>query len=292
MKSNWLKTVYKAINVVLMAGVFYFAYTYGTSLIREADFSGLDNNWWILVLAFICFVLFYIILSFHWFMICKIIDPDIKAVQALAYFASQPFKYLPSSIFSFSFRAKYAKQLGMSIKKSTYAQLLENFNILGSGLIVSVTFFVFTRSLILGILCLIVFAMAAYLSVRFKIESKVPLTKGKQTICIYKLVPSFLLITCAWVISGLSFWLVGNSLNYTIDLGLAISASAAAFVVSILAVFAPGGIGVRELTLSLFAVQNSAVIMWRLLTFTADMIVGFTAVVYIKIRLNIIKHQS
>lgn len=275
-----------------MVGVFYFAYIYGVSLIKETNFSGLSNNWWMLILAFICFVLFYVILSFHWLKVCKIVDPDTKSVQALAYFASQPFKYLPSSIFSFSFRAKYAKQLGMSVKKSTYAQLLENFNILGSGLVVSVTFFVFTHSIMLGILCLIVFALVAYLSVRFKVEVKVPLTKGKCILYIYKLVPSFLLITCAWVVSGLSFWLVSNSLNCTIDLGLAISANAAAFVVSILAVFAPGGIGVRELTLSLFAVQNSAIILWRLVTFTADMIIGFGAVIYIMIRHNIMNRQS
>lgn len=292
MKNRWLKPTLKVINVILMIGVVFFAYLYGKSLISKADFSGLYNNWWILVLAFVCFLIFYTIMSLHWLKVCRIVDPNTKPIQILSFFASQPFKYLPSSIFTFSFRAKYAKQLGMSIKKSTYVQLIENFNIIGSGLVVSTTFFAFSQSIILGLLCLIIFALVVYLSIKLKIEITVPFAKGRRKLYIYKLVPSFILMTCAWVVGGLSFWLVSDSLNYTINLSLAISANAVAFVISILAIFAPGGLGVRELTLALFTVQNSTIILWRLLTFVADIIVGGVAILYILIRRKAIAQQT
>lgn len=292
MKSRWLKPTLKIVNVILMISVVFFAYVYGKSLINKADFSGLNNNWWALALAFVCFLFFYVIMSFHWLKVCRIVDTETKSIQALSFFASQPFKYLPSSIFTFSFRAKYAKQLGMSVKKSTRAQLIENFNILGSGLVVSVTFLAFSQSLMLGLLCLIIFALVVYLFIKFKIEITTPFVKGRRKLYIYKLVPSFLLMFCAWVVSGLSFWLVSDSLNYTINLSLAISANAAAFIISILAIFAPGGLGVRELTLALFAIQNSAIIMWRLLTFVADIIVGVIAIIYILIRRKVIDQRT
>src|SRR5665811_1633710 len=107
MKNRWLKTTFKLVNIILIVGVFYFAYVYGTSLLKKTDFSGVVDNWWILTLAFVCFILFYTIMSFHWLKVCRIVEPSTKPIQTLAYFASQPFKYLPSSIFSFSFRSKY-----------------------------------------------------------------------------------------------------------------------------------------------------------------------------------------
>jgi|GEM_PF-1988693 len=283
-KNNWLKLTFKVVNFILMVSVVFFAYIYGKSLVSKADFSGLDNNWWILVLAFVCFLLFYVTMSLHWLKVCRVVDPNTKTIQILSFFASQPFKYLPSSIFTFSFRAKYAKQLGMSVKKSTYAQLVENFNILGAGLVVSITFFVFLHSIILGIICLIIFAIILYLLMKFKIEITIPFIKKRRKLYVYKLVPSFLLMILTWTISGVSFWLVSDSLNYTINPCLAISANAAAFVVSILAVFSPGGIGVRELTLALFSIQNSVIIMWRLLTFITDIVVGVGVITYIAIR--------
>jgi uncharacterized membrane protein YbhN (UPF0104 family) len=77
---------------------------------------------------------------------------------------------------------------------------------------------------------------------------------------------------------------VNYSLGLDIDPRLAISANAAGYAVSILAVFAPGGLGVREFTLYLFSVQNPAILLWRLITLAGDLLLGFGAVAYIRLR--------
>ncbi len=55
----------------------------------------------------------------------------------------------------------------------------------------------------------------------------------------------------AWVAYGLAFWLLANGLFplHTLDLRSAIGVFAAGYIVGLLAVFAPGGVGVREAVL-------------------------------------------
>jgi uncharacterized membrane protein YbhN (UPF0104 family) len=49
-----------------------------------------------------------------------------------------------------------------------------------------------------------------------------------------------------------------------------------------LAFFAPGGIGVRELVYSSFSVNALAIIYWRIMVFALDFVVGIPSVVAIK----------
>lgn len=279
MQKNTRNKLLKIANIVLTAGVFYFAFIYGRSLLREADFSGLMDRWWLVGLAFLVFGLSYIVSSWHWLRVCRVVNQSVDNKQMLAFFASQPYKYLPSSIFTFSYRAKYAKDLGFGIKPSSLAQLIESFNLIGAGVAVSLLFYILHVSMIMGLIALALGLILAGVLVRYDIV--VPIYKTKRKMMARMLVPNFLLMMGVWVVSGLAFLLVNYSLGLSVDPLFIISANAAAYVASILAVFAPGGIGIREAVLSMFSVQNSAVILWRLLTFAADVSLGAIAILNI-----------
>lgn len=276
------KLLLKLLNVFLTLAVVYFCFIYGDHLLDTADFSTLKDRWWMLILALILFLGYYLLAAIHWLWVCRIVKKNVGNSQAVAYAASQPYKYLPTNIFSVSYRAVYAKQLGMPLRDSTYAQLIENFNIVGSGIGVTVLFYAWYLNWMLGASVTILAAAVLGLCVYYKLTLAVPFTKNKYKIHTYSVIPSFLLMASAWFVGGVSFWLTAYSAGLPINFLLAISANAAGFVVSILAVFAPGGIGVRELTLSLFGVQNSAVVLWRLLTFTVDIVVGGVIVILLK----------
>lgn len=269
------------LNVLLTALVFVFAYQYGKELLQNANFEGLSSRWWALMLSVVMFLAFYMLASLHWSMICRLIDKKASKLQPAAFFASQPYKYLPTSIFTFSFRAKFAKALGTPIKESSYAQLLENFNILTSGIIVSGVFLLLYWNVLAGLLVIGISFIAIYFLHRNKVEFKLPIL-SKKVIPIYQLLPALLLITAAWVIGGIGFYFTAVALNNDADVRLMIAANAAAYVASILAVFAPGGIGVRELVLANFSVSNAAIVLWRIVTFAVDMISGLAGIVFIR----------
>ena len=62
---------------------------------------------------------------------------------------------------------------------------------------------------------------------------------------------SALAATASWIAYGIAFWCLVRGVvpGVALDLPLAIGAFAAGYIVGLLAVFAPGGIGVREVTL-------------------------------------------
>lgn len=280
MQKNSLKKLLQFLNITLTILVFVFAYIYGKDLLSKADFGGLADNYGYLILAYILFFGFYILFSLHWLYICRLIDGRASNKQILAFFASQPYKYLPTSIFTFSFRAKFAKQAGMPLKQSSYAQLLENFDIVLGGAAVSATLYIYSHSVLYGLLAAVVGVAILGVAHHQKLTIKVP--RKNRTIPVYKMASKLLLMCAGWLVAGLSFWCVSKALGFQPNIALMIAANAAAYVASILAVFAPGGIGVRELILKWFSAQNAAVVLWRLLTFSVDIILGISAIFAIR----------
>lgn len=275
------KKIINTVSTLLTVGVLYFAFVYGKHLLNEVNLSSIEFNYWLLTLSFILFGVFYLLIAWHWQRVCRSVNKQANVEhQNLAFFASQPYKYLPSSVFTFSFRAKFAKDLGMSVKQSSLAQLIENFNILGAGLVTSVIFYLASVSVYAGIGVSAVVALVFGVVIRNKSVAIIP--KLKRRVALDELSKNFVLIIGAWVVSGISFWVLSASVGVALNPTIAISANAVAYVASILAVFAPGGIGVRELVLALFSVSNGVIIFWRILTFIADMVFGFAAILLLK----------
>jgi len=277
--SNILKLVWRAISLILTISVFYFAYKYVTGLINNGELNGLTLRWDLLVVAGIIFFISYLVFALHWLKVGKTIDKTVNNKQLVAFFASQPYKYLPTSFFTFSFRAKYAHDVGMTLKNSSLAQLVENVNRILSGFLVGALFYSFEKS-IGAFLILILSLLVAYILIPNRVHVK--FRKKEKYFAKVELGINFLLACVAWIITGVAFWLVGHSLGFSPQLYVFVAANAVANVIGTIALFAPGGIGVRELVLIFFQVANPIIVVWRLVTFVCDMVFGFAAVLLLK----------
>lgn len=254
-------TIALIVFVVLKAGDFF----------KHIDWSAVASSWPVILLSGVLFVCGYLVLAWHWMYVCRMIDAKASDKQWIVFFASQPYKYLPTSLFTFSSRAMFASKFGMSLKQSSEAQLIENLNLVGSALVtggllllLNYNFFIglFT-SLIVATICLLIWNQR---SIKIpKINLKLDLTKWFKSLAI---------VTLGWFIVGFGFFVMVIGLEGRVEPILSIAASNLATGLGILAVFAPGGIGVRELVFHYLTFASSTILIWRLTTFVVDIIFG------------------
>lgn len=268
--------IFKLVSGLLTVGALVFGFRYFTRLVNEIDLSSLQVDHRLIVASAVLFIAFYALLSLHWNRICRRIGGK-EQKQQLSFLASQPYKYLPTSLFTFSFRAKYAKRLGMSVKQSSLAQLIENFNMLSTGLLVGAVFYLLNTGLYLILGSVFILVVAGAVLIPSKIS--VGLKSKRITIIKKEQLADMAVAAAAWLVSGISFYVLAHGMTMEIGLHEALSANALAYVLGIFAFFAPGGIGVREWVFALFGIPNVPIVAWRILTFTADMVLGFSGVI-------------
>lgn len=232
-----------------------------------------------LSLSVACFLGFYALLACHWQLLTQKFVGKHHTRQWLAFFASQPYKYLPTSLFTFSARATYAKKLGLSVKASSVAQIIENANIVLAGILVVSLFLIFQTSILWGLIGTSLIALiicTVVLSPRLMISRNNFQLSGREWIKL------FILPIGAWLFAGLSFYILLAATGHNITVLSAIVANTLAITLGILAVFAPAGIGVREFVYAQFAVAATGIIFWRLLTLVVDFAVGCIAIYLIR----------
>lgn len=279
MKINFGRKLLFPLNILLTLGTFVFAYIYGSLLISEVDFTSLNYALRPLIGSIILFILFYGILSIHWMLICFEVDKKFRKNQILVFFASQPYKYLPTSLFTFSYRAKYAKDVGMSLKRSSAAQFIEIINIVFSGALIATVFSLLDRYFGFGLLLLSLCTVILLILYQINVMFSIPFVKLKipsRSVSKY-----MVLVGLGWVVAGVSFYLLGKAFGLDNGLYESIASNAGALIAGILAFFAPGGIGVRELVFTAFGIQSLMIVLWRMLTFIVDIVVGGLAILYI-----------
>jgi uncharacterized membrane protein YbhN (UPF0104 family) len=170
----------------------------------------------------------------------------------------------------------------MDIKKSSLAQVVENLNMLSTGILVGAVFYFLSEKqyLILGLLFTTIIAAWLFtpnkLNMNFK-SKVINIDKNYEFL-------NLVLTSLAWIVSGFSFLILAKGLNLDIGIYEALSANALAYTLGIFAFFAPGGIGVREWVFSLYSISNVAIVGWRIMTFFADMFLGFIAIGIIAIK--------
>lgn len=276
------KSLLRLLSLLLTIALLVFSYRYIAGILSKIEPGTLHVNLYLLFSSIICFFFFYVLLSLHWVYAAKVIDRSTDRSQALAFFASQPYKYLPTSLFTFSFRAKYSKQLGMGLKKSSITQLLENSSMmLSAGIILVAAFLIHVNAMFLPLIVAVLVALLLHALTRNTILK----FRGYKLQMRHAL-GLLALSAFAWIISGLSFILINEALGFDSGVGSLIVANTAAFSLGILAFFAPGGIGVRELSYATFLVSDLTVVIWRLLTFAIDFVVGVVSIIAINIRLR------
>ena len=270
----------RAASVLATGLLLLFAYRYISDLLDDDPFADATVDWPLLVLSGLLFVVFYVLVSFNWIEAVRIVQRGADGRQFLVFMASQPFKYMPSSIFIFSSRAVFAKRLGVSLKDSSIAQLLENVALVVANVALFVVFTALAWNRALGVASLAAVIVVVALAWVGPASIRVRIARASIDVDIptRSLVRMFVLCFVGWAIAAGAFVVLHEALSIdsydALDL---MAANTIAFVASMLAVFAPGGIGVREFVFTQYGVAALPVLTWRVVVFVVDMIVGVIA---------------
>ncbi len=283
-----------AINAVFVLFLYYVIRRFKDFTINPAEFLTFASL--PLIGSILAFCLFYFLLSFAWVKVCALYTPEVSFSLSTTFFASQLFKYLPTSIFSFSSRVGFSKRLGFSVKDGIRAVLLENMFLISSSVLI---FLAFGKQYFLSILLLlcIVLAFVIYkkyhermLRVRF-IAAILP----QKVISTKEYITLWSLYLLAWICAGAALLLLATAMGFQhLDSVNYIAFQALSYTLSILAVFSPGGIGVREFVLLMSTVPEKVILYWRLLTFGLDLVLGSIGMVlyYLELRRHEKRVQS
>lgn len=277
---NNLKKAIRPLSIILTLLMVAFAFYYGNNLLENIKGQNISINPSLVILSFLLFGCFYGILSIHWWLACKAVDSSSRKTQVLAFFASQPYKYLPTSLFTFSFRASYAHKAGLNVKKSSVAQVLENASMITSGFLVGAIFILLQQSIAWFGLILILLLVYLLIPKQYNVR-KFDLHFSKKQLSVMLLLSSL-----AWLVAGLSFYLICLSISDSVDLISAIASNSLAYISGILAFFSPGGVGIREVILALFSIPSSVVLLWRALTFVGDILLGLGAIIVFQFKVK------
>lgn len=265
------KKVINYLQLLLTVVLVVFIFAKAGDFLERVDWQVIADNWPAVILAGLIFVCGYVVLAWHWLRVCRIIEPKVSPKQWLAFFASQPYKYLPTSFFTFSSRANFSYKFGMSVKHSSQAQLIENLNLIGSAFAIGGILILLNTQFILGLFVIIIAGLACLLLWN---QKSLRLPKTTFVIDLRQWLKSLAVVTLGWLIIGLAFFVMVIGIEGRVEPLLSIAASSLATGLGILAVFAPGGIGIRELVFHYLSFASGTILIWRLTTFTVDIVIG------------------
>jgi hypothetical protein len=275
------KNVLRSINIILTIFLLAFSYAYIKSLLSRVDFESISIDIAFVALSAALFIAGYTLFAFNWLFGARIFDRNITKYQLLVFFASQPYKYLPTSLFVFSSRAVFSKKLGLPLKQSSVAQVIENSALFAANFSLFAVLCGIMASTLLG--CIVVAVIATILIFAyFKKSIQINIKQKSLSLSTHNLLKMYLLSVLGWIMVGMAFVSLNKSIGLDIKFISLIAANTIAFSLSMLAFFAPGGIGVRELVYSSFSVNALAIIYWRIMVFALDFVVGIPSVVAIK----------
>lgn len=272
------KKIIKIVEILLTVLLVGFIFVKAGDFFDTVQWDMVIKVWPQIVSAGIIFAIGYTIFAHHWLLVCRIIKPDTPSKQHLAFFASQPYKYLPTSLFTLSFRAKFSSQLGMKLRDSSEAQIIENLNLVGGALLIGAIMVSSLYSLSATLAMLVLMIVIAFLAWK---QHTITIPRVKNVINLRKWISAFLVVLLGWITVGCGFMIVVIGIDQVINPLAAIGANSIATGLGILAIFAPGGIGVRELVFSFFMYSSTTIIIWRFVTFIVDIVLGLTSMMLI-----------
>jgi hypothetical protein len=221
----------------------------------------------LLIAGALIYFVFFIVLALHWvYAIFLSEKKQLNPEYILSFFASQPYKYLPTSIFSMSSRSLYSKKIGAQLRHTISAQVREYASLFISGLLaIGLLKFASLWLTVTIASTLIILALLSYRSPNIFLKYLSLLSL------------SFL----AWLVGGLSLQAVVNAMGAGVSYSEAVFLNTFTFLASIAAVFVPAGLGIREAILITQNVNLGAVFVWRICTIIVDVISGVLAIIKI-----------
>lgn len=282
---NTKKSIYgKFFKIVIFNTAFVAVLIFAYKNIEWGKLSlwSLNINYLYLFSAIAIYVLSMVLFSLGWLQIVKLYNKSINTPVHLSYLGAQLFKYLPSSLFLFSAQLMLNKKMQVGYKKSFAAFAIQYCFVFWSAAVLTLLFTGMWFGLFLVGCVFVLFMIILANRRKYKLpalaDKLINFTDGHQS----RLLLIAVLHLAAWSFGGLALHFTTLGLNSDINIVNSIAAQPLSASISILAVFAPGGIGVREYVLSSSGLSVNTIVVWRIITTIADVSVGTIALLLVR----------
>ena len=257
---------YTRVYLVLLAAIvllaLFFAFSRSLSLLGE--FTPPDSvDWLFLLLALVCNLLFWLVASMAWqITIWRICEHKIKLLYSFAQIALVLVgKYIPGKVWGLAIRGKDLTRQGVSNYQAVICSQVEQLISIHAGITIGLAGWLLYEKPVywqIFITILLVIPLLGSILNNFFVGKIVQLVSrfirsvnfSEHEISFSTYIVLFVMYILEWLVIGgilyclwMAVFLPGFDLITTTQI---ISVNALAFVLGFLAVFAPGGIGVRE----------------------------------------------
>jgi uncharacterized membrane protein YbhN (UPF0104 family) len=220
-------------HLLLLGGLVFLVFRL-RSILRDSNIHLTSSGWAWLAGATVLGAIAVIGSSFIWLFVLKRLGLPVRWRSTAIYVQSQLAKYVPGGVWQYASRGTMARVHGLSVRVVARSLPIELAATLYAG--AAFTFLVFGWWGAIAVIAAIAAApgLAAYFD-----PGRTALRVAAKAVPFYAL---------TWVLIGVSFWMTARAFISVSpsDLPLYTGAFAAAWIVGLIAIYAPGGIGVRE----------------------------------------------
>jgi glycosyltransferase 2 family protein len=177
--------------------------------------------------------------AFIWMAILRQLGAPTRARWVGVFFQAQLGKYIPGSVWQYAGRTALARAHQIPVRPVAISLAVEFAGSMAGAAVLSLLVFGWWGAIAVPV---VLVAVALALRLRSDASGRGAGRVALRTTSLY---------IAAWPLTGISFWLVGRALFDAPlrDMAVYVGAFAAAWAVGVIAVYAPGGLGVREAVL-------------------------------------------
>ena len=291
--NQWIRLFFQ---IIILLACFYYLYKNASDL-KNSLYTNNWNGWYLLLAALSAYACNLLgVLSWQW-ILSGLGHPISRTEAAIAQLSPVLTKYLPGSMWPYLGRTYLTTKLGVPVKTVGVGLLFEFIEIIVSGIIFSLLVAPveiirllpgWTSQSLLRLfgVCLILLNFWIISEWKKSHNRKMTGADDSTQIRLWPLTWAFVIYIVAWIVFGISLWSAARSISILPIQALPLTASAyaIAYLIGLLILVAPNGLGIREgvLVLLLGAVLTGSQavlvsILSRLMILVGDLIATGTA---------------
>lgn len=222
-----------AAHVLLLAGI-VFVLVRLRSILHGSSIQFAHVAWAWLAGAVLLGVTAVIGSSLIWLVVLRRLGLSVRWPSAAIYLQAQLGKYVPGAVWQYASRGTMARAQGLPLRVVARSLPIELGATLCAGAAFALLVVGWWGTIAVAAVIATAAALGGYLS-----EARIGLRVTTRTIPLY---------AATWPVIGASFWMTARAFLQVTpsDLAVYTGAFAAAWIVGLIAIYAPGGIGVRE----------------------------------------------
>lgn len=259
------KTIFNIIGLILTAAALY--YLIDSFLNGAAEAGGFENllsfDPFLFILSFVLMILHLLAAAWSWMLVCSVAGTQISFSQAFnIHFLAQVGKYIPGKVWGAVGKIGLSKKIGISAARTGHALILESLFIIAGCLIVSLPVIPLaagkigmgtTLSVLIVLAVAVVVIFTAHPGAFRRLLRIVRSITGKKIDIedpgfanVLRLLPVYLIV---FLLQGIAFVFLARSFGMDMPFFPGVFLLPTAVGIGFLAVFSPGGLGIREISL-------------------------------------------